>query len=192
MLEVVGCANGQKVLPPAPTRPDFCVFQKRINGRKTKLEFIKMKKIESDSENSNRVALRQCQRLLSDFNETAAGRRAEGLLAKHSFKTDFLFTGVHFKVNEALQSMVADRLYTSEQFCGEEMWSQLYPAEKRVVGMCVAYLVSTGAVGLTLHRTPSGKGKKRYRLLLTQALVEMPVSRAVRGHGHGSALQMAC
>lgn len=98
------------------------------------------------------------------FAETGSGRRAATLLARHKTTPRQLFDALHVAVVAALPNLTDGSLYTTQQLCGPALWANWSIAERRVVGMCLAYQVKVFAVALVLHRTPSGKGKKRYCL----------------------------
>jgi len=98
----------------------------------------------------------------ADFVSTPAGRRATKLLAGKATTLKQLFGDVYSAVKGSNANRGGGALRTTEQLCGDRMWNSLGIAERRIVGMCLAYQVSIKAVPLTLHRTPSGKGSRRY------------------------------
>lgn len=103
-------------------------------------------------------------RHFEEFAKTPAGRRAAGLLKACAITPKQLLYTVFFETVFALPYLMEGEKYTTEQFCGPEKWSPLRKAERRVAGMCLAYLVKVGAIPLTLHRTRNGEGTKRYQL----------------------------
>lgn len=113
-------------------------------------------------------------RLLEEFAKTPAGRRAASLLATHTNTTAQLLYAVFFETAFALPYLMEGEKYTTEQFCGPDKWSPLHKAERRVAGMCLAYLVNVGAIPLTRHLTPSGNGTKRYLLPVKVGAAPLP------------------
>lgn len=95
------------------------------------------------------------------FVSTASGRRATSLLGNKSAVAD-LYERTFGAVAESAPHVGLGKLRTTEQLCGRGMWINLWTAERRVAGMCLAFQVSLDALPLAVHRTPSGKGKKRY------------------------------
>lgn len=98
------------------------------------------------------------------FSGTSAGRCASSLLVTHRIKPKHIFSTVLFKINQALPHLVVGGKYTTEMLSSPEVWAKWTTAERRVAGMCLAYLVRSESVGLVLHLTRKGKGKKRYCL----------------------------
>lgn len=102
--------------------------------------------------------------IFEPFSKTSSGRRAATLLATHAHTSAQLFNAVRAEVAVALPYLIEGGKYSAEQLCGPELWSLWRTAEKRTAGMCLAYQVKVGAIGMVVHVTPSGKGKKRYCL----------------------------
>jgi hypothetical protein len=98
------------------------------------------------------------------FSGTSAGRCASSLLVTHQIKPKHIFSTVLYKSNQALPDLVVGGKYTTEMLSSPEVWARWTTAERRVAGMCLAYLVRTNSVDLVLHITRKGKGKKRYCL----------------------------
>jgi hypothetical protein len=67
-------------------------------------------------------------------------------------------------VAEVIPHLTPGRRYTTEDFCGPDLWASWSPGERISAGICLSYLVSNRAVPLVLHVTPSGTGTKRYYL----------------------------
>lgn len=107
------------------------------------------------------------------FAETGSGRRAATLLANRMITPRQMFDAVHVAVVYALPNLIGGSLYTTEQLCGTALWATWRVADRRVVGMCLAYQVKVSAVPLVLHRTMSGKGKKRYCLTPVKTPVDL-------------------
>ena len=120
--------------------------------------------------------------IFDQFSKTSSGRRAATLMATHTKTTAQLFNAVQTDLAAALPRLIAGKKYTAKQLCSPATWSPVRIAENRVAGMILAYLVKVGAVPLTLHRTRSGKGTKRYRLPLVQVGVAiLPTCLAANG-----------
>jgi hypothetical protein len=98
-----------------------------------------------------------------DFARTSAGRRAATLLLTHVVKPDEIFATVLAQLTEILPILEEHGRYTTEDLCGPDLWANWFTAERRVAGMCVAYLAKKPDVALYKHITPSGKGKAKYR-----------------------------
>jgi len=96
------------------------------------------------------------------FASTASGRRATSLLGNKRAVED-LYERTFGAVAESAPHVGLGKLRTTEQLCGGSIWINLRTAERCVAGMCLAFQVSLDALPLAMHRTPSGKGKKRYR-----------------------------
>ena len=111
--------------------------------------------------------------IFEPFSKTSSGRRAATLLTNHAHTPAQLFNAVRREVTAALPRLIEDKNYTTEELCSPDTWSPLSIAEKRVAGMCMAYLVKVGAIRLSVHRTRSGKGKKRYCLRSMKAGVRI-------------------
>lgn len=98
-----------------------------------------------------------------DFARTSAGRRATAVLRNHKAMPDEIFAMVLAQVTEILPILEEGGRYTTEMLCGPELWARWFTAERRVAGMCVAYLAKKPDVALYKHLTPAGKGKAKYR-----------------------------
>ena len=104
------------------------------------------------------------------FSKTSAGRCSATLSRKFSTTpSKQLWDTVHSEVVWALPYLIEGGRYTTEQLCDPEIWSPWLTVERRIAGMCLAYLVKVGAIPLVLHLTPSRKGKKRYQLPCVKA-----------------------
>jgi hypothetical protein len=98
------------------------------------------------------------------FSKTSAGRCSATLSKKFStIPPKKLWDAVHSEAVFALPHLMEGGKYTTEQLCGPEIWSPWLTVERRIAGMCLAYLVKVGAIPLVLHLTPSGNGMKRYQ-----------------------------
>ena len=104
-----------------------------------------------------------------DFASTPAGRRAAKLLVGKSTTLKQLFGAVYRACWAPNRNRARGALLSTENLCGVRLWNSLGIAERRVVGMCLFYQVSIHAVPLEQHRTPSGKGPKRYVDLVTDS-----------------------
>ncbi len=102
-----------------------------------------------------------------DFMKTSSGRRAATLLAADRVKPGRIYTTVLTAVTRAMPRLRDGKKYTTAMLCAPTVWSELSPGEGCVAGMCLAYLVRNKMVALRLHRTPSGKGTRRYCTLTT-------------------------
>jgi hypothetical protein len=98
----------------------------------------------------------------ADFAGTSSGRRAETLLLTHKVSPGQIFATVLAEVTQAVPHLEDGAKYTSEKICDPDIWSKWSLAERRVAGMCLAYLVRNRAVPLYRHYTLSGKGTARY------------------------------
>ncbi len=129
-----------------------------------------MKKIDCDSENSNRMALCECKRLLGAFHDTAAGRRAEGL---HSKPVELMFDADEildtfddpaynhmvtvlgkFQVTPMLYHLVACHLgdikmnliddcrYTADELIGDADWEQFKGPARREMELCLKHFAT--------------------------------------------------
>lgn len=108
--------------------------------------------------------------LYASFLDSAGGHRATTLLANSKISVKAIFDDVLLIVRSAIPCMTDKGKYTTEQLCDPDYWQYWNVAQGRVAGMCLAFLVRRKAIGLELHRTPSGKGKKRYRLAQSEVL----------------------
>lgn len=105
--------------------------------------------------------------LVAGFRETGGGVRAEELLKKLKLSSEQVLLQVLASVAEVVPALQHGALYSAEQLCGPELWSQFKTVgARRSAGMCLAYLVDRRALPLKLHVTPSGKGPRRYKLSL--------------------------
>jgi len=112
------------------------------------------------------------EQLADRFKVTPGGVRAKALLTTHNIATGDLMHIVLEEIAERIPALRAGVLYKSKQLCGQELWSAfIYDGIRRAVGMCVAYLVNSGALPLKLHVTKSGKGPKRYLMDSTRLSV---------------------
>ncbi len=98
-----------------------------------------------------------------DFASTSAGRRAATLLKAHTVKPEQIFTTVLAEVTQVLPHLEDDGRYTTAMLCGPDIWATWFTAERRVAGMCIAYLAKKPDVALYKHLAPSRKGKAKYR-----------------------------
>jgi len=97
------------------------------------------------------------------FAETSSGRYSKTLLMGHAVTPEQIFATVITVVPLLLPYLEDGCLYTTEMLCGPENWSKWSPAEHRVAGMCLAYLVRERVIPLFKHLTRSGKGKAKFR-----------------------------
>lgn len=108
--------------------------------------------------------------IFQTFSKTSAGRCAATLSKNYNtIAPKQVWDAVHSEAVMALLHLKEGGKYTTEQICGPGIWSPWFTVERRVAGMCLAYLIKVGAIPLVLHLTPSGKGKKRYCLPSTKA-----------------------
>jgi hypothetical protein len=119
-----------------------------------------------------------------NFACTSAGHRAATLLFTHKVKTEQIFAMVLVQVTEILPHLKEGGRYTTEMLCGPELWATWFTAERRVAGMCVAYLAKKPDVALYKHRTQCGAGKAKYRNTPPPEPVARPI-RIVRLRGTG-------
>ena len=99
------------------------------------------------------------------FSKTSAGRCSATLAKRFStLPPKQLWNAVYSAAAMPVPQLKEGSKYTTEQLCSLDIWSPLLTVERRIAGMCLAYMVKVGAVPLRLHLTPSGKGKKRYFL----------------------------
>jgi hypothetical protein len=98
-----------------------------------------------------------------DFACTSAGRRGASLLRDRKVKPEQIFARVLAEVTQILSYLDEGGRYTTEDLCGPDVWTTWVTAERRVAGMCVAYLAKKPEVALYKHLTPSGAGKAKYR-----------------------------
>jgi hypothetical protein len=118
------------------------------------------------------------------------------LLFTHKVKTEQIFAMVLVQVTEILPHLKEGGRYTTEQLCGPDLWATWFTAERRVAGMCVAYIAKKPDVALYKHHTQSGAGKAKYRNTPPPEPVARPIrivrlrrSSPVRRESAGS---MAC
>jgi hypothetical protein len=124
----------------------------------------------------------------SDFAGTSSGRRAATLLATHQIKPRHIYPVVLDAATNALPQLEAGAKYTNEKICGPDIWSIWSVAERRVAGMCMAYLVRNRVVQLFRHYTTSGKGKALYRT--SPSPVPEKAIKVVRCRSVGGVLQL--
>ena len=110
-----------------------------------------------------------------NFACSSAGRRAATLLLDHKVKPEQIFSTVLAEITQILPYLEDDGRYLTENLCDPDIWAAWFTAEKRVAGMCVAYLVRKSVVQLFRHRTPSGKGKAKYRTTPPPEPVARPI-----------------
>lgn len=120
-----------------------------------------------------------------NFACTSAGCRAATLLLDHKVKPEQIFATVLAEITQILPHLEDGRRYTTELLCHPDIWATWFTAERRVAGMCVAYLVRKSMVKLFRHRTPSGKGAAKYRTTPPPEPVGRPI-RIVRLRRAGS------
>ena len=111
----------------------------------------------------------------ADFAGTSGGRRAATLLASHAVKPQQIFAKVHAEVFQILPYLEEGVRYLTKNVLDPDIWAEWTTAEKRVAGMCLAYMVRTGAVPLYRHFTPSGKGPAKYRTTPPTEPVAAPI-----------------
>ena len=106
------------------------------------------------------------------FSKTSAGRCSATFSKNFStIPTKQLWHAVLSEAIFALPFLIEGGRYTAEQLCDQEIWLPWLTVERRIAGMCLAYLVKVGAIPLVLHITPSGKGTKSYSLPSMKACV---------------------
>lgn len=111
----------------------------------------------------------------SDFEATSSGRRAATLLRAHAVKPQQIFATVLAEVSQALPHLEEGGRYTTKDLCGSDIWATWFTAERRVAGMCVAYIANAPDVMLYKHLTPSGKGSAKYRTTPSPVPVRRPI-----------------
>lgn len=115
------------------------------------------------------------------FQATSSGHRAKTLLLSHTVTPEQIFATVLAEVTQAFPYLVDGCTYPTKMLCGPDAWSAWSKAERRVAGMCLAYLVRNRVIPLFKHITRSGKGTARYRTDLQPAPVPK-IRRVVLGH----------
>jgi hypothetical protein len=100
--------------------------------------------------------------LFEEFENSWSGRRCATLLEHGIHKPRQMFDDVYAAVTNALPRMVDRVNYTASQLCGPEFWAGLHKNDKSAAGMCLAFMVRESMIQLTMHRTPSGGGKRKY------------------------------
>lgn len=97
------------------------------------------------------------------FSKTSAGRCSATLAKRFStLPPNQLWNAVYSAATMLVPQLMEGSKNTTEQLCGPDIWLPWLTVERRIAGMCMAYMVKVRVVPLTLHLTPSGKGKKRY------------------------------
>ena len=112
-------------------------------------------------------------RNFEDFAKTSSGRCGEKILLTHTIKPKHIYPVVLGAGTKALLRLVDGCKYSTEEICGPAIWASWSTAERRVAGMCMAYLVRNHVVVLYPHRTLKKGGKAFY---CTQPMPE-PVGR---------------
>lgn len=128
---------------------------------------------------TNSEMKKMTDRDFDSFANTSAGRCAATLLRTHAIKPSQIYAMVHAEVTQSIPYLAEGRPHTTELLCDPAVWSKWFTAERRVAGMCLAYMVRRGLVKLCLHITRSGKGSKRY-FKRNQAMTMCTVNRAER------------
>jgi hypothetical protein len=113
--------------------------------------------------------------LLEKFEDSTAGRRCSSLLECGNYRLRKMFDDVYAAINDALPGMDEGVNYTASQLCGADFWSGLHRNDRSAAGICLAFMVKHSMVPLTMHRTRSGKGKKKYHLTPKRT----PIARSV-------------
>ena len=116
--------------------------------------------------------------LFESFLDSGAGRRATTLMLKHKHSVQEIFDEVLREAVLAIPYLIVGGKYTTAQLSNPVTWSSWFTAERRVAGMCLAFFVREGVVGLVQHRTRSGKGTKRYCLPATHAVTATSSTRS--------------
>jgi hypothetical protein len=109
------------------------------------------------------------------FEDSPAGRRCASLLECGNYSSRKMLDAVYAAINDALPGMDEGVNYTASQLCGADFWSGLYRNDRSAAGICLAFMVKHSMVPLTMHRTRSGKGKKKYHLTPKRT----PIARSV-------------
>jgi hypothetical protein len=102
--------------------------------------------------------------LFARFARTGSGRRADTLLREHPWTPKEIFDEVQSTTTVVLPLLDSNAAYSCKMLFGSDSWSQWLTAEGRVAGMCLAFLVRTGAIELVPHMTRSGKWSGKYCL----------------------------
>lgn len=110
-----------------------------------------------------------------DFASTSAGRRAATLLRDHKVKPEQMFAMVLAEVTQRLPYLEDGGKYTTKALCDADDWAKWFTAERRVAGMCVAYIAKKRMVELYKHRTLSGKGSAKFRTTPSPVPVGRPI-----------------
>lgn len=98
------------------------------------------------------------------FANTHSGRRAESLLRSHATKLKHIYETVLLNVSPALPFLDIGRRHTAKEFFDDKLWLSWSFAERRVAGMCLTFMVKHQIIPLSMHKTKSGKGSKKYYL----------------------------
>jgi hypothetical protein len=118
--------------------------------------------------------------LFEMFEDSPAGRSCASLLERGIHKPRQMFDDVYAAVTNALPGMDDCVNYTAAQICGSDVWAGLHRNEKSAAGMCLAFMVKHSMVPLTMHRTRSGKGKRKYHLTPKRTQIAIAVAMAPR------------
>jgi hypothetical protein len=108
--------------------------------------------------------------LFESFIDSPAGRRATTLMLSHTRSVQDIFEEVQREAVLDVASLILGCKYTTQQLSNPVTWADWFTAERRVAGMCLAFLVREKVIGLVQHQTRSGKGTKRYCLPSTHAM----------------------
>jgi hypothetical protein len=109
-------------------------------------------------------AIAMNQKILEAFARTSSGRRARTLLLTHPSSPDSIFSEVLNDVTELMPLLELNGAYRCQVLCNPDSWSQWFIAERRVAGMCLAFLVRRGIIKLVRRMTRSGRWSGQYCL----------------------------
>ncbi len=106
----------------------------------------------------------------ANFEASAGGRRAAGLLRRHGTSLRAMYEAVYAEVTDNVPGLIEGGLYLTEQLCSPDLWgSWPFAGQRRAAGMCLAFLVKNDLISLEVHQTMSGKGPTRYKLPLASS-----------------------
>jgi hypothetical protein len=118
--------------------------------------------------------------LFEKFEDSTAGSRCASLLEYGNYRIRKMFDHVYAAINYAQSGMDDGVNYTASQMCGGDFWSGLHKNDKSAAGMCLAFMVNNFMVPLTMHRTRSGRGTKKYHLTPKRTQIPSAVAMAPR------------
>ncbi len=106
---------------------------------------------------------------IEQFQAHPSHKRFSSLLAMHKVAESDLIAAVYVSVMESVDGMVPGVQYTTQDLCGELLWSH-WPSkgQHRAMGICLSFLVAEQLVPL-VRTSPAHKRNKRYSLKLANA-----------------------